>query len=79
MEKNNKKEPLKLQEAVAKKYELVGVAPGTHNCPNFGRIDLCALTLKDANALVLAKFPYLKLKGKPEAEEVEAKPIVPAP
>jgi hypothetical protein len=35
--------------------------------------------LKDANALVLAKFPYLKLKGKPEAEEVEAKPIVPAP
>lgn len=57
-------EELKLADAVASKFELVGTKAGKFNFATYGLIDLCALNEKDCIALINAGFPYLKKKAK---------------
>jgi len=56
----------KLNEAVAEKFDLIGVTPGKHNFAHFGEIDLCAIGITEARVLIKAGFPYLKEKAKTE-------------
>ncbi|HEY0056291.1 MAG TPA: hypothetical protein VGB63_13120 [Pedobacter sp.] len=63
------KKELKLSDEVAKNFELVGTTPGIVKCSQFGNVDLCALTAKDAANLVEAGFQYLKKKDTQVSKE----------
>lgn len=41
-------------------YKVVGVEPGQVHTLKFGTVDLRAITLKQADKLFEAKFPYLQ-------------------
>jgi hypothetical protein len=53
-----------LSPEVAEKFNLVGVAPGTHDFNGYGRFDLCSMTLSEAEALIEKGFTWLVPKKK---------------
>ena len=58
-EKKPKHIPRKLQDDVAKKYQLKIIRPGLFDFGKFGKFDLRKIDLKKADKLVEKGFPYL--------------------
>lgn len=58
----SKHTPIKLQEDVAKEFEVVGTTLHKFAAGKFGIVDLNTLNVNQARALVERKFPYLKAK-----------------
>jgi hypothetical protein len=62
-----------LRPDVARKYYVPTIKPGKYNFKDFGDIDLCQITLEQADALFAKNFPFLKLKRPGSAKFAEQK------
>jgi hypothetical protein len=62
----------KLSKAVAEKYDLVDMEPGSIFHAKYGRLDFTTMDLATADLLYKEKLPYLKLK--PKKKEADEKP-----
>jgi len=54
-----------LRPDVARKYYVHIIKPGKYNFKDFGDIDLCSITVEQADSLVARGFTFLKLKKQP--------------
>jgi hypothetical protein len=68
-----------LRPDVARKYYVPTIKPGKYNFKGFGDIDLCQITLEQADALFAKNFPFLKLKRQPTKQPVKTAPAATAP